>query len=406
MNFALLGDDPAVVPLVTAIAAYPRHRLTRAALVGAPTLSAISKIVPGVSAADGWEEWISSPVVDTVIVVGDDDAVLEAARKLATAGRSLMIFPLASQGLAFVYELTLIRDDALVALCPAFLPRFEPAVVVLRGLIEAGELGQLMHLQFERAHISANDTGAPPLVSQAEIDEVLLQDVDLLRSLGGNYSRVTAVYSGKVSDRVSMAQVTLAGEGMAEASWSMKTTQPGPLWKLVAVGERRTVVLTREDALTPIQLDADDVDVSQLLPQSSRDPIDRLLENCAAMQAGELATPDWTDLTQAFELVDAARRSVRRRRTIDVYFETASERSVFKTQMTAVGCGLLVLTFFAVLVVLVIGTLFKPNDTVMLVLRGLVFLPLVLFLLLQVLLVVTRASTGDTSPQANANSDK
>jgi hypothetical protein len=341
-----------------------------------------------------------------VIVAGDNEAVLDAARKLAAAGRSLMIFPMASQGLAFVYELTLIRDDTLVALCPAFLPRCEPAVAALKQLIDAGELGKLMHLQFERVQPSANNSGSPQLVSQSEIDEVLLQDVDLLRSLGGNFTRVTAVYSGKVSDRVSMAQVTLAGEGMAEASWSLKTTQPGPLWKLVAVGERRTVVLTREDPLTPIQLDADDIDVPQLLQQSSRDPIDRILDNCAAMQAGEPATPDWTDLTQAFELVDAARRSVVRRRTIDVYFETASERSVFKTQMTAAGCGLLVLTFFAVLVVLVIGTLFKPNDTVMLVLRGLVFLPLVLFLLLQVLLIVTRASTGNTSPQANANSDE
>ncbi|MBT4867525.1 MAG: hypothetical protein HON53_20670, partial [Planctomycetaceae bacterium] len=211
MNFALLGDDPTTIPLVTAIAAHPAHQLTRAALVGEATLSAMLQIVPAVSVADGWEEWVYSPVVDTVIVVGDDDAVLEAARKLAAAGRSLMILPVASQGLAFVYELTLIRDDALVVLCPAFLPRFEPAVVALKALIEAGELGQLMHLQFERTHSSTDDSGSPPLVSQSEIDEVLLQDVDLLRSLGGNYSRVTAVYSGKVSDRVSMAQVTLAG---------------------------------------------------------------------------------------------------------------------------------------------------------------------------------------------------
>ncbi len=406
MNFALLGDDPAVVPLVAAIAARSGHRLTQVSLVGATTLSALSQIVPAMSVADGWEEWVSSPNIDVVIVAGNDDVVLEAARKLAAAGRSLMILPAAGQGLAFVYELTLIRDDAHITLCPAFLQRFEPAVVALKELIEAGELGRLTHLQFERTQFAPDDTGSPQLVSRSEIDELLLQDVDLLRFLGGDYSRVTAIHSGKVSDRVSMAQVTLAGEGMAEASWSLKTTQPGPLWKLVAVGERRTVVLTREDSLTPIQLDVGDVDLSQLQPPAERDPFGRLLENCEAMQAGEPAAPDWTDLTQAFELVDAARRSVRRRRTIDVYFETASERSVFKTQMTAVGCGLLVLTFVAVLIVLIIGTLLKPNETVMLVLRGLVFLPLLLFLLMQVLLVVTRAPAGDNSSQAKNSSDE
>jgi UDP-N-acetylglucosamine 3-dehydrogenase len=404
MNFALLGDDPAVVPLVAAIAAHPGHQLTRASLVGATTLSKLLQIAPGLSIDDGWEGWVSNPTVDTVIVVGDDDAVLDAARKLAAAGRSLMILPIAGQGLAFVYELTLIRDDARIALCPAFIQRFEPAVVALKALIEAGELGRLMHLQFERTQRSADSTESPQLVSQSEIDEVLLHDVDLLRSLAGNYSRVTALHSGTVSDRMSMAQVTLAGEGMAEASWSLKATQPGPCWKLVAVGERRTVVLTREDPSASIQLDADDV--TQQPPTAERDPIDRLLETCETLQSGEPGSPDWTDLTQAFELVDAARRSVRRRRTIDVYFETASERSVFKTQMTAVGCGLLMLTFVAVLIVLIIGTLLQPNETVMLVLRGLVFLPLVLFLLLQVLLVVTRASTGENSSSEKNHSDE
>ena len=186
----------------------------------------------------------------------------------------------------------------------------------------------------------------------------------------------------------------------------MQAGLPGPAWKLVAIGEQRTVVLSRGESTDEIAIETDDIELQESLSTSTDSPAERVVRNCEAMVAGEPVDPGWGDLTHAFELVDASRRSVRRRRTIDVYFETASERSVFKTQMTAVGCGLLTLTFFAVLVLLVVGTLFDPGRTVMLILRGLVFLPLVLFLLLQVLLVITRpsaeASEGGTSAKPQA----
>jgi hypothetical protein len=66
--------------------------------------------------------------------------------------------------------------------------------------------------------------------------------------------------------------------------------------------------------------------------------------------------PDWTDLTRDFEVLDAVRRSLARRRTIDLHFETTSERSLFKTQMTAIGCGVLMLTLFAVVALLFLGS--------------------------------------------------
>lgn len=405
MNFALLGDDCNVVALTDAIAADGEHRLTQAALVGESTLSAVLQRVPGVTVAAHWEEWIAADEIDVVIVAGASDAVLEAARKLAAVGRSLLIVPDVQQGLAFVYELTLIRDDTHVSLCPAFLPRFDPAVLALKRLIDDGQLGRLMHLQLERRRATDEGEG-PRLLTQSDVDEALLQDVDLLRSLQGRYSRVTAIYSGRESDTMAMAQVTLAGDDVVEASWSMQAGQPGPAWKLVAIGEQRTIVLSRGESTDEIAIETDDIELQESFSTSTDSPAERVVRNCEAMVAGEPVDPGWGDLTHAFELVDASRRSVRRRRTIDVYFETASERSVFKTQMTAVGCGLLTLTFFAVLVLLVVGTLFDPGRTVMLILRGLVFLPLVLFLLLQVLLVITRpsaeASAGGTSAKPQA----
>ncbi len=66
---------------------------------------------------------------------------------------------------------------------------------------------------------------------------------------------------------------------------------------------------------------------------------------------------------RAFDLLDAARRSLTRKRTVELQFESTSERSQFKTQMTAVGCSLLLLTMFGMIGLLFAGRMLDPRDT-------------------------------------------
>ena len=113
MNFALLGDDSAAVPLVRAIAFHPEHALNR--IVSSHETSALAdimQIAPAARIVPQWEELLADGEIDAVIVAGHEEAVLEGARRLAADGKPLLILPDARQGLAFVYELTLIRDDA------------------------------------------------------------------------------------------------------------------------------------------------------------------------------------------------------------------------------------------------------------------------------------------------------
>jgi len=109
-------------------------------------------------------------------------------------------------------------------------------------------------------------------------------------------------------------------------------------------------------------------------------------------QLSTLNSPDWPDLLRATEIVEAAERSVRRRRTIDLHFETTSERSQFKTQMTAIGCGLMSMTLVSFVFLLMAGALFDMHPMVMKFARVGIIVPLVLFLLLQALLFVSRPS--------------
>ena len=397
MNFALLGNDPAVPPLLAAIAADARHAVTHAALPG-DLQPELMRLMPGVRICRDWDELLLTHDLDAVIVAGHSDGILEGARQLASAGKPLIVLPSADQGLDWVYQLTLIRDDTRVLLLPFFPQQGLAAVRRARELIREGQLGTLLHLQFERERSPVESAAGPPLLARGEIERELLPDVDLLRTFGGDYDQVTAVHSGTVGQRVSMATVTLAGRNLPEAIWTLRAGESAR-WSLAISGVRGRLVLdcANVDDGPVLLLDG----VRQDAAEATGDPALALISGLERALSGERVRPNWNDLTRAFEIVEAARRSIVRRRTIDLHFETTSERSLFKTQMTAIGCGVLSFTLIAVILLLIAGAVFDPGDRVMRIARALVFLPLFLFLALQGLLWITRPSIS----KGNESSD-
>jgi predicted dehydrogenase len=361
MNFALLGDDPGVLPLVRSIAADSNHQLTHAAGMTA-TLADVMKLAPSVRVVPQWDELLLDNALNAVIVAGSDEGVLEGAKQLASAGKALLVFPVAGQGSTWIYELTLIRDDTRVMLFPVFAARVHPQLCRVRDIISGTEIGTVLHLQIEREVHVADESSSTPLLSSADVDEALLPDVDLFRNLGGDYNRITALHSGKTSGGISLATVTLAGENLPEASWSLKATTAETTWQLTVAADKGRLVISGGNDASAITVEGDIA-----TDESNNTDFDlgaAILDRFEAAMSGDRVRPDWTDLTCVFELVEATHQSIRRRRTIDLHFEIPSERSLFKTQMTAIGCGLLGVTFFAVLVVLTIGTLLDPRGNV------------------------------------------
>ncbi|MEX2287835.1 MAG: hypothetical protein WD648_12150 [Planctomycetaceae bacterium] len=362
MNFALLGDDAAVSPLIAAIAANPEHRLSHAALTGAMTPEWLT-VSPSTTVAADWDELIGAREVDAVIVAGADPEILEAVRQIASAGKPLVVFPRAGQGTTWVYELSLIRDDNGVALVPVFVARFDRKLDRLRRLIDDGTIGKVLQFHIERELRVTSATAGTPLLPVAEVEDAFLPDVDVLRFLGGNYSRVTSFFSGTVNSHVSQATNTLSGDGLPEALWSLKGTAGNSRWQLSVVGDAGKLILSGESDSPDWRLSIDGVEEPDDAAREYRDTGEAILVHVERALAGEPIRPDWTDLTRALEICDGARRSLRRRRTIDLHFESTSERSQFKTQMTAIGCSLLFLTLFGVVFVLIGGTVFDPRET-------------------------------------------
>eukprot|EP00913_Durusdinium_trenchii_P008873 g8339.t1 len=346
------------------------HRLTHAVAPDESVAATLATASPALRIVPDWEELLNVPDLDAVIVGGFDETAMQGAKQLASAGKSILLLPDKRQDSAWVYEMTLIRDDNGVVLLPVFPLRDDPAVLKLRQAIDTGAIGKVLHLNMERethVDIAGNTT---PLLKVDAVNAALLFDVDLLRAVGGNYNRITALHSGAVDNRVSLATVTLAGNDVPEASWSARPVTTPSRWTLRVVGETGQFTLSCPNLAEPaaaqeLTLEGPGIETESEPETSTASSADRLLERLEAARQGERVSPDWTDLTRDFEIVDATARSLRRRRTIDLHFETASERNQFKTQMTAIGCGLISMTIVSVIFLLIINAMFDLHPAVM-----------------------------------------
>ena len=390
VRLALLCDDAAVVPWLDALANDATHELTLAVTM-TPAASELLRGRSGIRLTQHWEDLIGAKSFDAILVGGSDPQVLEAIKQLAASGQTLLFVPCTDQGSTFIYELSLIRDDNHVSMHPAVWHRSDPALVRMRETIRTGSMGQVQLLQFEREVTAAGPSSTVP---QSEIDAAMLLDFDLLRWLSGDYNQVTAMQTGASEQGVLIQSVKLAGRGLPESTWSARAGKT-PVSKLTIHTERGIAILHRD--LTSHEWILTEPDGTRHVG-SQRAAVREYLR---CLDSGSGTPMEWPELVKSFETVDATRRSVTRRRTIELHFEPMSERAIFKTQMTAIGCSVLIGTFLLVLVYLAVASLLplpltKPAQVTLIVLRSLVFVPLGLFLLVQVLYPLTRPSEGDS----------
>ncbi len=355
MKFALLGEHPDARCVRLAIARHPEHAVS--VVVAEMQAAEVLAIAPGVRLVESWEDLLATDSCDAVLIAGSDESAIAGAKQLAADGRPLFLVPQAAQGSAFIYELTLIHDDNRVPLVPVVLWRSHPLVEQLQAALLNGELGRVVLLRIERG-LSARSltTSSTTTLSREAINAALLDDVLLLRTLAGSFSRITAVYSGAGAgagtDGVSMATVTLGGEGLPEATWIARVAAPA--WSLSVSGTDGEAVLQLNRETLSGQLEIRPSNAPHRKTDDDGATVGaRALD--AMLACGDRAPALWTDLTRAFETVEATAASLRRRRTIDMHFEATSERAIFKSHMAASGCGLLLLTLFSLIAFLLLG---------------------------------------------------
>ncbi len=224
--------------------------------------------------------------------------------------------------------------------------------------------------------------------------------VDSCSALGFANSQITVLGGDPAADGESAGvsrQVVLSGtsaEGAARPSVTIHCSRSADPYVLRGRSASETFEY-------PVIIPGHVETVPEVLVSAVCGRLTETLPSPAACQRG------MDQLSRTLQVLEAVPKSIRRRRTIDVYADELTERSVFKTQMTAMGCGVLTWLLLGMIGYLLVGQLFKPPHSLMQILRALWIAPLVMFLLAQLLLPLARGrqsvSSSDTERTTQDN---
>lgn len=370
MRIGVFCDDPRARGLIQRLAETGAHELSFG-----PRDVPLNELAPR-----DWDQLLLDPALDAVLLGGGAAQAVAAARRLIELDKPVLLWPQAALGLMGAYELSLLLEERPAVFVPAFLHRWQ-SFDELRA-----QAPQVQYVELQRTLSAAGGE-----LDAAQVAEFLLSDLDLIAWQFGRYTRVTALRSGGGDQRLRTQTVTLAGERVPEVLW---TAQPGAehgatltvhtpagamryRWRADR-GWRLEALASAPEAGAPVE-----VDVAQAFA--------RLMRRVAG------SAPDWSAAVTAYELLDAVDQSLERRRTVEVHREPVSERVIFKSQMAAWGCGLLLATLALLLGYLALASLVPLPRNVLIVLRVLVFAPLFVFLLAQLLLPLARPAASPGS---------
>ena len=250
----------------------------------------------------------ASELPDVAILAGSGEGDLAVAMSLLESDRPLIVVAGPHLAAAAVHRLALVASDA-----RATIRCWLPAVRELTPL--ENTRGPVPSLRVDRA-------------DNRPAEELLFDDLARLGRLAGRFDQVNATLGPS-------GTVQLESDLGPDATWTLRPTN-GPAEVTLLVGDR---------PLDPRQSTGDD-------------PAAEWLE--MADGASHLELEELIDVVETFA---AIQESARRQRAIDLHHEPTSERTVFKSQMAAVGCLLLLLTLLGLVVLLVLGAALDPTST-------------------------------------------
>lgn len=330
MNVLILGDGPDELAWAYAILEHPEHTLAGAC----PGF----KSLPEVPGGNDLDTALARPGIDAVVCGGDIALRAEGLRRAASIGmRAIALHPPGPNADPY-YQVALSRQENAAIVVPDIPGRLHPAMAMLaKAARERGE-GVARVVRYELTC----DTSDGALVGL-----IFPKVVDAVRALIGEVKGVTAagipsndkptegltVHLRAADDRSGEVRLMV---GPRQAARLSVPTADGTLTfehDLNFHGPARLVGRTRDGVETITELGSWDAKAAIL----------RVLEEATPEREPE---PGLLDGTRAMEITEAVARGLRKGRSIDLDYEEMSEVGNFKSVMTSVGCGLLLLTIF------------------------------------------------------------
>ncbi len=345
IRVAFLGVDDATPGLIRATLEHPRFELTGICSFESGTAEAADELQPLVGKIRpiaNWEDLLDNSQIDAVIVARgtDQDLRAEQLRKLIQVEMPVLASHPVVDSMLVYYELDMIRRETDAPVVPELAQRQHPAIGTLAEFVRQGEaspIGKVEHLTIERCV-------AAPL--KENVQKQFARDVDLVRAVAGDMTRLGAMAGQPADPNFASLGVQMSGPEGIDARWSVVPIHSSAGAKLTLTGPRgRATVELEEDGL-PWTLEILSGDHSEKKEFANWDAAATSLGELAAIIDGRQPTPDWVDACRAIELTETIDRSLKKSRTVELYYEDYTEDATFKGTMASVGCGLLVLTIF------------------------------------------------------------
>lgn len=356
-RYALLSQRGSVWSLARAIGASDRRELIDWRPAGAD-----------VPPEEAWKFIRDVPGIEAVLVDADDAPTLDSARQLAMRGMPLVVHALASLPPEFITEMSLYDAEGSTRIVPWFDHRQglegRQDWAHLKQWLKEMPADQITSIHLERSLEDQSRTN--DVRREAFLTETLLADLDLLRMIGGDYSQVTLIRTGGDERSYDSQTLQLAGPGLPDATCTYRRSNVPSGLNLRIDGTTSHAQVVAEDDNLVWRVDGREVDRYQPPEDwgddariAQRDSTLSMLDDLLTHSRGAAR---WSDLVRIFDIAEAMERSLRRRRTIDLHFETTSERSQFKTHMAAIGCGVILWTMFGIIGLLFAGAVLDPRD--------------------------------------------
>ena len=405
MKLALLGTNADVLQLAAA-AREMGHEITWVGDVRPADAEAIAQLAPGpVDRSHEWELLLDRSIADAVLVgrgTAAADLRAEQLKRLTAEAIPLLVAQPACDSVLPYYEVDMTRRET-GGLVRHYNPMAgHPIVAELAAWAREGHpaIGPIHQLTCERR--LDDDARASALGH-------LARDVELMASAAGDIRRVTAIGPRTAEASFASLQVQMSSSGPASLRWSVRASRGATNGlEMTFVGERGIVALHVAESLSASQPATWELEIKSDDQQERRslepyDPpraaIQQLAEALAETDAERRAARStWDAATRAMEVVDAVELSLEKGRTIDVYQQQLTERLAFRGTMAALGCGLLVVGFFAIVLVTLLGGAEEAVGHRLLPAWPLVLLAvLAFFLVMQVVPLLVQKSTGSAS---------
>lgn len=376
MKFAVVGQLTNLLPLLRQIHASADHQLTAAHLSGLLASALADTRIPIRRESTAEDTFLTQDVDAVVIAVDNVDQALQLVRSALQADRHVVVYAPPDASTAFGFELHLLFDDA------------QRSVIPMAGRMRFRDLpnGQL--------RLTTSPAADPAAVQQLDLElalptndrsllrELQLQALDAVAATGLRYTQITALDATAPDGTFLSRRLTLGASATSED----------------ALPPAMVTIRLRSSGATPAVLQLTNTDDS--VHQFELDPDPSLLSRITYLcQSRDRCVPWLEAFSSSLELADAAEKSIRRRRTVDVYFDSGSERSVFKSYMTAIGCGVLMWMMLGMVGFLVIAKVANLPPAVLKIARVLWIAPVVIFLFVQFLLPITRSRGAKTGRQ-------